>query len=244
MKSISLRFPWILLLVLAVAACGGRHQMPAQLAPDVQFQRGMEAYEAGRFGRAIEFLQPFSLSGIGDPRLPDGLYALARSYFERREYVAAATEYLRLATEFPNHPRALEGRLGACEAYSRLAPGPQLDQEFTLSALTHCASLAGAFPGTPEAERAQELMVEARHRLAEKAYQTGLFYFRRRAYDASVIYFQEAANQYPETTIAPAALLRMHEAYSRIGYVEEAQEIRERLLREYPDSSEAQELRA
>jgi outer membrane protein assembly factor BamD len=244
MKSTNLRITWILLLSGLVGACGGQHQMPSQLAPDVQFERGMQAYEAGRYGRAIEFLQPFSLAGIGDPRLPDGLYALAHSYFERREFVAAATEYIRFATEFMSDPRAIAARLGACEAYSRLAPGPQLDQEYTFSALTHCAALVGAYPDAPEAERAQELVVEARNRLAEKAYQTGMFYFRRRAFDASVIYFQEAADNFPETPFAPAALMRLHEAYTRIGYVEEAEEVRERLLRDYPQSSEGQELRA
>jgi outer membrane protein assembly factor BamD len=242
MNSNDLRFTGILLLVVVLGACG-RHQMPAQLAPSVQFERGMEAFEAGRYGRAIEFLQPFSISGIGDPRLPDGLYALARSHFERREWVASASEFLRLATEFPGHPRALEARLGTCEAYSRLAPSPQLDQEYTEAAITHCVTLAGAFPGTPEAERAQELVAEGRHRLADKAYQTGMFYFRRRAYDASVIYFQEAVENYPETGLAPAALLRLHEAFSRIGYVEEAEEVRERLLRDYPQSPEAVSLR-
>jgi outer membrane protein assembly factor BamD len=231
-------------LMAVVSACGGRHVPPAQLEPDVQFERGMEAYEAGRWGRAVEHLQPFAIQSLGDPRIPDALYALARSHESRREYVAAAGEFIRLATEFPNDPRALDARLGACESYSALSPRPQLDQEYTRAALQHCTVIAQNYPNTPQAEQAQSHVDDARHTLARKAYETGLFYFRRRAYDASVIYFQDAAASFPDTSVAPAALLRLHEAFSRIGYVEDAEATRELLLEQYPQSPEAQELRA
>jgi outer membrane protein assembly factor BamD len=230
--------------VLLLGACGTRHTPPAQLAPDTQFQRGTEAFEAGRHARAVEFLQPFALQHVGDPRVPEALYMLGRSYTARREFVSAANEFLRLATEFPTHRSALAARLGACEAYVSLAPRPQLDQEYTYAALNHCDAVTAGFPGTAEADQARVRVGEMRHRLAQKEYETGLFYFRRRAFDASVIYFQRAVNEYPDTAVAPMALMRLHEAFTRIGYVEEAQEVRERLLRDYPQSSEAQALRA
>jgi outer membrane protein assembly factor BamD len=229
---------------LVLGACGARHVPPAQLEPDVQYQRGIEAFEAGRHGRAVEFLQPFVLQHIGDPRMPEALYALARAYVARREFISAASEFQRLANDYPNHRYALPARLGTCEAYAALSPRPQLDQEYTHAALIHCEAIVLNFPGTAEAETASVQVVEMRRRLAQKAYETGMFYFRRRAFDASVIYFQRAADEFPDTTVAPAALLRLHEAYTRIGYVEDAEEIRERLLREYPQSAEAQGLRA
>lgn len=236
--------PLILLGTALAGACGPRQLPVNMLEPDVQYQRGIEAFEAGRHGRAVEFLQPFVLQNLGDPRMPEALYALARSHVARREYVSAASEFQRLAAEYPSHAYALPARLGSCEAYSSLSPRPQLDQEYTVSAMLHCESIVLNFPGTPEAETAATRVSEMRHKLAQKEYDTGLFYFRRRAFDASVIYFQRAVEQFPDTTVAPAALLRLHEAYSRIGYVEDADEARERLLREYPQSPEAQGLRA
>jgi outer membrane protein assembly factor BamD len=236
--------PLPLLAALFVAACGGRHVPPSQLEPDVQFDRGVEAFEAGRHARAVEFLQPFVLQSIGDPRMPEALYTLARAHEARRQFVSAASEFQRLASEFPTHAYALPARLGTCEAYSNLSPRPQLDQDYTVSALIHCESVVLNFAGTPEAEAAAVRVVEMRQKLAQKEYETGLFYFRRRAFDASVIYFERAATEFPDTVVAPAALLRLHEAYTRIGYVEEATEARERLLREYPESPEARGLQA
>ncbi|CAN5850532.1 outer membrane protein assembly factor BamD [soil metagenome] len=235
---------FFLLTLLALSACGGRQQRPDQLAPDVLYQRGTEAFEAGRHARAIEFLQPFVLQHIGDPRMPDALYTLGSAFMQRREFISAASEFQRLAADFPSHPQAVPARLGTCEAYMQLSPQPQLDQEYTHAALAHCEALAISFPGAPEGEQASAHIAELRGRLAQKAYETGMFYFRRRAYDASMVYFQEAVNSFPDTTVAPAALLRLYEAYTQVGYVEDAQEARERLLREYPQSAEARGLRA
>jgi outer membrane protein assembly factor BamD (BamD/ComL family) len=83
-----------------------------------------------------------------------------------------------------------------------------------------------------------------REKLAYKAYLNGMFYLRRQAYDAAIIYFNDAANGYPDTKWAPAALARVVEAYGRIGYRDEAEETRQRLLRDFPQSPEAQTLAA
>jgi outer membrane protein assembly factor BamD (BamD/ComL family) len=81
-----------------------------------------------------------------------------------------------------------------------------------------------------------------RSKLAQKAYENGMFYFRRRAYDAAVVYFEDAVTRFPDTHFAPTALLRMYESYQRIGYTEEAAEVRARLLRDYAASPEARGL--
>ncbi|HEX8904836.1 MAG TPA: outer membrane protein assembly factor BamD, partial [Longimicrobiaceae bacterium] len=77
-----------------------------------------------------------------------------------------------------------------------------------------------------------------------KAYLNGMFYLRRQAYDAAVIYFNDTANGFPDTPWAPAALARIVEAYRKINYREEAEEARQRLLRDYPQSAEARLLAA
>src|SRR5690606_27030388 len=109
-------------------------------------------------------------------------------------------------------------------SYYRLSPRPALDQEFTIAALDHCEAVANSFQGTTEAGQALELVATLRNKLAQKAYENGLFYLRRGAYDASVVYFEQVLTDYPATAVAPTALARMIEAFERIGYVEDAAE--------------------
>lgn len=244
-SAVSFRRVLLLLTVLAVvvSGCSQRRAPRAEPTPDELYQRGVAAFEAGRHAQAIEALSAFSVSFLGDPRVPEALYLLGRSHTARRQYLTAVTEFQRLVNEFPAHARGREARFGLCEAYYRLAPRPQLDQEYTRAAILHCDAFATYFPETGEAGTARGWVAELNGRLAQKLYDTGVFYFRRRAYDSAVIYFQQAVDTYPRTAVAPAALGMLVETYTRIGYVEDAAAARERLQRDYPESAEARTLR-
>ena len=229
------------LLVLLLPGCSVfRREVP--LSPEQTFQRGMEAYQNKSYRRATVFLGRWVQSQAADPRLPQALLALARSRMHTNEELTAASEFLRIVTDFPTAPEQQEARFGICEAYHALSPKPPLDQEYTRAAITYCDSYAQYYAATPEAAQAREWVTQMRRKLAEKSYQNGIFYFRRGAFDAAVIYFEEAAREYPDTEVAPAALLKIVESYERIGYAEEAEAARVRLRQQYPQSAEAQSL--
>lgn len=234
------------LALLAVASLGGCavFRTPPPLTVESAYTQGMEAYQAGRWRRAVELLSQFTSTAGADPRLKGALMALGRAHLETREYIPAAADFLRVATEFPSDPEAREARFGLCQAYHELAPRPQLDPEYTTAAITYCESYASIYSGTPESQQALQWVTEMRGRLAEKQYQNGFFYFRRGLYDASVVYFNDVLTVFPDTPAAPAALARLVEAYGRMGYREEEGAARQRLLRDYPQSTEAAALAA
>lgn len=225
-----------------IAGCVPRRPPAAPPTPETLYREGMAAYAARRYERAIERLELFARDNFGDPRVPEAHLTLGRARIAKREYVAAAADFQRVVTDFPTHPLGQEARFGMCDAYSQLSPRPQLDPEYTNAAIGHCEAFARAYPGTPRAEVATQRVAEMRAKLAQKAYETGLFYFKRRAYDAAVIYFEDAVARFPDTRFAPSALLRMYESYQRIGYAEEAAEAKARLLRDYAESPEARDV--
>ena len=82
-----------------------------------------------------------------------------------------------------------------------------------------------------------------RLKLAEKIYDNGHFYLRRGLDFPSLIYLQDLLERYPGTEWAPRALAGIIDAYTSIGYEDEVDAARSRLLAEYPDSPEAEEYR-
>jgi outer membrane protein assembly factor BamD len=232
-----------LLIAAALPGCA-IFRTPPPLTVESAYAQGMEAYNTGRYRRAVELLGQFVPNATSDPRLKGALMALGRANLEVRDYVGATAQFLRVATEFPRDPEAAEARFGLCDAYHRLSPRPQLDPEYTQAAITYCESFASIYPGTPQAAQAQQWVAELRGKLAEKAYQNGSFYFRRGLYDAAVVYFNDVLTQFPETPWAAAALARQVESYGRMGYREEEAAARARLLRDYPQSPEARNLAA
>lgn len=229
-------------LLLLAGGCSSRRTPPAQLEPDVLFQRGTEAFDQERYAQAIELLGAFTENHVGDSRVAEARMKLGRAYLARDEYLPAAGEFQRVVADFPADPHAADARLLTCEAYAELSPRAERDQEYTRVAISHCESVASLYPQTPKAERAAALVAEMRAKLAQKVYENGLFYFRRGAYDAALVYLTDAVNRYPEAPVAPAALLKVVQSYDRVGYEEEEAEARARLRRDYPLSAEARGL--
>ncbi|HWV56095.1 MAG TPA: outer membrane protein assembly factor BamD [Longimicrobiales bacterium] len=225
--------------VLVVAgACASRGGAIDQMTIDELMELGREQYTSGRYADAVRTLERLTLA-FGYSRMDEARYYLADSYFRRREYLSAATEFTRLASESPNSPYAVEARYKVCEAYYHLSPRPELDQTYTHAAIDSCDALVLYYPDSEFADRAREMSQELVDKLARKLYLTAENYFRNRFFDSAIIYYEDVVETYPQSEIAPQALLRMVQAYLEIGYPEDAEATRERLLREYPGSAEA-----
>lgn len=231
-----------LLLGLAVAACGSRGSNLGSLAPEDLWTRGVTAYNDRDWDDAILYFERFALVGGADPRVNQARYYAAQAYFEDKQYVTAASEFSRLAGDLGRADLADDARFGACRAYEELSPKPPLDQEYTRAAIDHCGTLVEYFPDSDFAERAREVVQRLRGRLAEKVYGNGEWYRRRRAYDSAIIYYEDVAGEYADTTWAPRALLRLYQIYSTLEYEEEREAARQRLLQDYPQSPEAREV--
>jgi outer membrane protein assembly factor BamD (BamD/ComL family) len=112
------------LALLAAAALTGCavFRTPPPLTVESAYTAGMQAFQDGRHRRAAELLSQFVAAAGADARLKGALMALGRSHLETRDYVTAAADFLRVATEFPSDPEAATARFGLCEAYHSLAP--------------------------------------------------------------------------------------------------------------------------
>lgn len=231
----------VLLLPLALlTACGGGRSAPQD--PEVLLERGMSLYADGKYRKAAEFLDRFLSARPGDARVPEVLLTLGRARMASGDELTAVADFLRVVNSHPGSPQVPDARRGMCEAYADLSPRYPLDQEYTRTAIVYCESYLSLFPDAPTAPEVRERIAGMRTRLARKAYETGVFYLRRKAYDSALIYFNETVAEYPDTGFAPAALLKLLETYERIGYEEEAADARARLLRDYPQSDEARSL--
>lgn len=233
----------VLVVALAAAACGQRQVPISQLPIETLLERGMAAYDAEDWDDAVRYLERFTLVAPAHARLGEARYKLGMAEFRRKKYVTSAAEFDRLARDLPRHELADDARFMVCRSYEELSPIPERDQEYTRAAIDHCRSLLDYHPDSEYAERARAIIERMRTKLATKLYETGEWYFRRRAFDSAIIYLEDVLERYPDTRVAPAALLKLHETYVRLGYEEEAQETRERLLSEYPESEAARLLR-
>jgi outer membrane protein assembly factor BamD len=230
------------LLAATLTACASRGPVLENLDQEALFQYGMERLQDEDWTAAISAFERFTLTFPNHGRVAEARFRIGEAYAGRGDNVTAAMEFNRLASDFPAGPWADDARFAVCRAYYELSPAPPRDQEYTVTAIDHCRSLTLYYPESEFVPRAGEMMQRLLNKLAEKDYDTAEYYFRRRHYHGANIYYEGVANDYPETPWAPRALLRLHESYTRLGYDQEAQEARERLLREFPDSPQARQI--
>lgn len=230
------------LLALLATACASRGPVFENMDQEALFQYGMERLADRDWSDAISVFERFTLTFPSDARVPEARFRIGEAYAGRGEHVTAAMEFNRLASDFPAGPWADDARFEVCRAYNELSPAPPRDQQYTVTAIDHCRSLVSYYPESEYVPRAQEIIDALVNKLAEKDFETAEYYFRRRAYHSANIYYESVAETYAQTPWAPRALLRLHESYTRLGYEQEAREARERLLREFPSSPQAQQI--
>ncbi len=233
---------WV--IVLLAAACGPRGPTLQNLTADQLFARGVTALNNRKWTEATESFERFTLQFPTHPRVQEARFRLAEAFLGKKEYISAATEFSRLASDFPTSEWADDARLKVCESYAKLSPKPPLDQQYTKAAFDHCVAFEGLYPNSEYVARAKEIAAQMMNRLAEKEYGAGDFYFKRRAWDSAITYYESTVREYPASNFASRSLLRLFQAYTTIGYKEEADAAKARLLKDYPNSDAAREVQA
>ena len=223
---------------LLFAACGGSIPFPGMTATEI-YNLGVQAMEEERWDAAVNAFEAMILTS-GFEFAAEARLRLAQSEFARENYIEARSEYQRTLDRFPTDTTASHAALGICRSLAELSPTPHRDQSFTRQARTSCRQVASDYAGTLVGLRASEVAAEMFDKLAEQDYNTGLHYLKRNLLDSAILYFEAVENTYPQSTWAPWALLKKIEVFEKIGYSQDVEETREKLLELYPESEPAQ----
>jgi len=231
------------LSALVLAGCGGGQSRYQGVPPDELFRIAEAERVEGEHDNAVAVLDRILVQHGDWERVPEARLMLADTYFEQEEYLTARSEYNRFLDRYPGHPRAADAALGVCESLAALAPIPQRDQTYTREAIGACRNVVIDFAGMEQSAEAARISNDLRHTLAEKEFLNAEFYAEREMWDSAIKYYEFVINLYPESEFAPRALLGIYRMNQAIGYDDLAEDARERLLDEYPDSAAAAEIR-
>lgn len=226
---------------LVLGACSGAAPPESAPAPE-RFEWAVQHYRAGDYGAAVEGFRSFMVTSPLHEHADSAQYLLAKSYLGQGNAVQAANEFMQLASTRPGSSVADDAQLGACRAYWEAAPGVARTQENTRAAIEACRRLTEFFPESPLVPEAEELIERAREKLARKEYRIARYYFDEGFYESANIYLESVLSEFPETPVVPEVLATLYRSYTELGFETEAESVRRRLLSEYSDSPQAQNL--
>ncbi|WP_094546092.1 outer membrane protein assembly factor BamD [Rubricoccus marinus] len=188
-----------------VAGCGNGVVTPG--SAQEAYDRGVEAYDRGKYTRAIEHLRTALDFGRTSPLAADAQLTLARAYKGDRQYLLAGNEYTRFIEFYRSDERVPQAAYERIQTYAALSPPYDLDQTDTERAIDYIRLYIAQYPESPQAPEAAALLTDLREKLAQKRYNNGRLYQRRELYEAAVVYYESVLQNYPTSAYADDAML-------------------------------------
>jgi outer membrane protein assembly factor BamD len=206
------------------------------------FEQGAAKFQEEDWDEAVNVFERVITMDPTFDRLVETRMYLARAYYNRGDYITATAEFERIMDRHPGHELAPEASLGICESFVAQSPHVQRDQDPTRQAWTACQNTVADFGGQEVAVEAARLRDQMYQKLARKEYEVGHYYLRRKYYQPAIQYFSFQLELYPNTDWDDDSLLGLYKAYVAIQWDQEAEEVRDRICRDFRDSEAAVEV--
>jgi outer membrane protein assembly factor BamD len=232
------RFRPILLALLLAAPLACKPAFDPKIYPntDKLYQVAVAEFKAHRYDNAAKAFEKLTLDlPARDPRLPLAFFYLAQSQEKLGENLLAAGTYNRLIDAFPQDSLVDDALYLSGRAYQEEWRHPELDATYGNNALTAYRSLLASFPDSPFADPAKKEIGKLDEWLAEKDYNTGYLYLKRKAFDSAILYFKDVIRLHPNAPKAKDAYLRLLESYRAIKYTEDARDLCDAARKAYPN---------
>lgn len=231
----------ILIIALSLSGCGWWKDLwtknkRVQNVPEILYQSGVEAFQEGRYKRAVEHFtrvkEQFPLHqlalmaeiGIADAHFSDKQYA---------EADLAYTDYLNLHPTNENIPYVMY-QIGMCH-YNQMQTIDR-DQTETIRTAKDFERLIARFPTSKFALMAEKKLLECRQRLAQHEFYVGEFYFKRGHYKAALKRFEYVASNYPALGLDYQTSRYLAESQKRL-FQEEVQKAKEEAQKAKKDAA-------
>ena len=237
------RFPWrlaVLALVLA-AGCRTGFQLRNYPSNEALFQAALREFERGKWDNAAAGFEKLTLElPPRDTLAPRSFWYLGRARQRQRDYLRSAQAFQRIFESYPDDSLAERALYQEGRSYQALWTRPDRDASYGDAALQTYASLGTYYPNSSykDSVAAQVKVLEAM--FAEKNYETGLYYFRDKAWDSGVVFFRQVLESWPDAPRARDAALRLIDTYRILSYRQEMDEVCAATRAKFPEDQEVQ----
>lgn len=227
----------------ALSACRTGFRLSRYPTSPALYEASAREFQKGHWGNAILGFEKLTNDlPARDTLLPRAYWFLATAHERQQAHLLAAQSYTRLYESFPDDTSADDAALEAARSYRRLWRKPVLDATYGETALATYSTLVGLFPESEHADAVRAEIAELEQLFATKNFETGRYYYRRKAYDSAVIYLKTVIERWPHVPSARDAMMLLAETYRAIKYREDLNDICGSIRRVYPDDAEAQKV--
>jgi len=173
---------------------------------------------------------------------PLSLLQRAETFYDGKNFVEAAAEYEYFLNLHPLHRWAAYAQYKLGLSYFYQIQTVDRDIEPVLKALTAFQKLLDLYPDSPFQEATLKKVRLCKDWLAEREFYIGHLYYKKSAYPAAIMRFQEVVQDYPESAIVDKAMYYLALSHQRLGELEKAKQGLKELLEKYPNTQYRKEI--
>jgi len=221
------------LLVVLMLAPAAQARRDRQRSAQELYELGLRQMRRGYFTKALESFTRVRNYHRDDPISVKAQLAIADVYFKKNDYEQARYAYEEFAAYHPRHENLdyVTYRIGL-SIWKRSPRLAGRDLSSTRAAVNVWTGFATRFPGSKHTEEVDKHLVRERERLARKELFIAKFYARRKAWGAVRGRTEYLLLRYPDTRWADEAMLHLGTAMHAWGDVDEAAQVRDRMVEE------------
>ncbi len=232
-KDIKLLLCLSLFLLVFSMACGPK-QTNLILDAEDQFALAKREFEKKHYDQAIIEFQKLIFNYPGAVFIDSTQYLLGMSYFNQKDYPLASVEFNKLLSSFPTSQLSDDAAFMVAFCDFEMSVKAELDQSHTLKAIEELQRFLDDYPTSDRAKEAFGLLNLCRTKLAKKAYKNGWLYFKRKQYEAALIYLKDVINGYHDTEWAVPAQFQIAEVYFKQKKYDQAKTEYQKFLENFP----------
>jgi len=199
-----------------------------------QFALAKREFEIKHYDQAMIEFQKLIFNYPGAVFIDSAQYLLGMSYYNQEEYPLAIVEFNKLLSSFPTSQLSDDAAFMRAFGDFKMSAKAELDQKHTLQAIEELQSFLDDYPASDRAKEAFDLLKECRSKLAKKAYKNGHLYFKRKQYEAALIYLKDVINGYHDTEWAAPSQFQIAEVYFKQKKFDQAKTEYQKFLESFP----------
>jgi outer membrane protein assembly factor BamD len=194
--SMRIRIFGILMVMVLVSSCSEYQKLLKSTDADLKKEKAKEFFTAGQYVKSSELLGQIIPRFRATDEAEELGWMQAQSFYGMKDYFTAGTYFKAFVDQFPfgKHAEEAQFLVGKCDY--NISPRPELDQEYTKSALEEFNIFVTRYAYSPRVEDCKKMMAELQNKLVEKSRKSAKLYYDMNQYKAGVVAINNSLKQY------------------------------------------------
>ena len=187
------------LLLSLLTSCSDYAKLVKGSDYDLKWATAKQFYEEGKYVRCTELLEQVMPRFRFTDDAEEMAWIYANCFYKMKDYYSAVTAFQNFYNTYQYGPYAEEAYYYIAMCDYTLSPRPELDQEYTGTAINDFTYFVTKYPTSPKIDDCNAKINELEEKLAEKSYLSAKLYYDMDKYKAAIVALTNSINTYSDS---------------------------------------------